>query len=572
MSIDVNFMVGGEAGQGVQSVGSMLAKAFARGGYHVFADQDYESRVRGGHNFFRIRVAESRLGAIAEPVDILLALNKESIDLHRQKLTGSGVIIFDGDKVKEAGGNRNLFGVPLDRLAEEKAGNKLMANTVALGAALGLVGYDFGILDRVLREHFGAAEIQEGNVKAARAGYDYVQKNYKGDFDYHLRPISDVKRMLLNGNEALALGAIAAGCKFMAAYPMTPASSIMEYIAAKSRDLDLVMVHAEDEISAINMIIGAGYAGVRAMTATSGGGFSLMVEALGLAGMTETPIVVVNAQRPGPAIGLPTRVEQSDLEFAIYASHGEFPRAVLAPADIEDAFWIAVEAFNLAEKYQIPVILLTDQHLASSYATVDKFDLSKVTIDRGSLFSAESAGKPAEYKRHRITRSGISPRAFPGQEGVLVATDSDEHDEEGHLIEDAETRTRMMQKRMRKVFGLKKEISPPRLYGPKRAETTLVGWGSTHGAIYEAAGILRKGGASVNSLHLSELWPFPAEAVIDVLDKAQSTYVIENNATGQLSHLIRAETGRKVSSKVLKYDGRPFTPACIVREVQKEVC
>jgi len=311
-------MVGGEAGQGVQSVGFVLAKAFARGGYHVFADQDYESRIRGGHNFFRIRVKDSRVGAIAEPVNILLALNKESIDRHGKELAERGVVVFDKEQVKDIGGNGNLFGVPLDRLAEEKVGNRLMANTVALGAALGLVGYDFEILAKVLREHFGGGEIGEGNVKAAKAGYEYAQENFRGDFSYHLSAIGDAKRILLNGNESIALGAIAAGCKFVAAYPMTPATSIMEYMSAKAKDLELVVVQPEDEIAAINMIIGAGYAGVRAMTATSGGGFCLMVEGLGLAGMTETPIVVVEGQRPGPAIGLPTRTEQGDL----YAKSG----------------------------------------------------------------------------------------------------------------------------------------------------------------------------------------------------------------------------------------------------------
>jgi len=356
----------------------------------------------------------------------------------------------------------------------------------------------------------------------------------------------------------------------MAAYPMTPASSIMEYLAAKSKDFDLVMVHAEDEIAAVNTVIGAAYAGVRAMTATSGSGFCLMVEGLGLAGITETPIVMINAQRPGPATGLPTRTEQSDLEFILYASHGEFPRAVLAPADVEDAFWVTVKAFNLAEKYQLPVIILTDQHLASSYATVERFDLSRVTIERGLAFNFREAGE--EYKRHKITKSGISPRALPGQEGVLVSTDADEHNEAGHLIEGAEIRTAMVQKRMRKLFGLKKEIAPPRLYGPGKADIMLIGWGSTLGTLREAADILRREGNSVNLLHLNELWPFPVEAVADAMSNARHSYVVENNATGQLAHLIRAETGREASGKILKYDGRPFTPELIARQMRKELC
>jgi 2-oxoglutarate ferredoxin oxidoreductase subunit alpha len=564
-------MIGGEAGQGVQSVGFILAKAFSRGGYYVFADQDYESRIRGGHNFFRVRVEDKKLAAIAEPVDILLALNNESIDLHKEQLSERGVIVFDGEKTKDITTNDNAFGVPLSGLAEQKAGNKLMENTVALGVCLGLIKYDLEILEVLLREHFGAGEIGEANVRAARAGYDYAQANFTGSFDYRCRRISDAKRMLLNGNEAIALGAIAAGCRFMSAYPMTPATSIMEYMAAKAKDFGLVVVQPEDEIAAINMTIGASYAGARAMTATSGSGLCLMVEGIGLAGMTETPVVIVDGQRPGPAVGLPTRTEQGDLEFVFHAAHGEFPRAVLAPSTVEDAFWMTVKAFNLAEKYQMPVIILTDHHLATSYATVDKFDLSKVNIDRGVIFSAEETNE-SEYKRHEITESGISPRAFPGQQRALVVTDSDEHDEAGHLIEDAETRTQMVRKRMRKLFNLRREVAPPQLYGTKRSETLLLGWGSTYGAIREAVDILHKEGIRVSSLHMSELWPFPAEAIADAIDKAHRVCVIENNATGQLSHLIRRETGKDVSNKILKYDGRPFMPAHIVEEVKKEAC
>jgi 2-oxoglutarate ferredoxin oxidoreductase subunit alpha len=569
MPVDFNFMVGGEAGQGVQSVGFLLAKVFARGGYHIFADQDYESRIRGGHNSFRVRVRDGRVGAISESVDILVALNRESIDLHRKELVAGGAVIFDGEKVKDIGSNGDLFSIPLERLAEEKAGDKLMTNTVALGAALALVSYDLGILNTALVEHFGKGKVADSNVAAARAGYEYAQAEYKGNL--HLKPVSEAKRLLITGNEAVSLGAIAAGCKFMAAYPMTPASSIMEYVAAKSEDFDLVMVHTEDEIAAINMAIGAAYAGVRAMTATSGSGFCLMVEGIGLAGITETPIVAIDGQRPGPAVGLPTRTEQGDLQFVLHAHHGDFPRAVLAPATIEDAFWLTVKAFNLAEKYQLPVIILTDQHLASSYATVDPFDLSKVSIDRGLLFSGEGA-EASVYKRHRITKSGISPRAFPGLSQALVVTDADEHDEEGHLTEDADMRTAQMQKRLRKLFSLKQEISSPRWYGPKKADTVLIGWGSTYGAIHEAVDILRKEDASVSMLHLNELWPFPAEPVVDALARAHNSYVIENNATGQLAHLIRAETGCDVSGRILRFDGRPFTPAYIAEAVRKEGC
>jgi 2-oxoglutarate ferredoxin oxidoreductase subunit alpha len=570
MPVDFNFMVGGEAGQGVQSVGFLLAKVFARGGYHIFADQDYESRVRGGHNFFRVRVSNDKVNAIVEDVDILIALDSDSIELHQAEMAGPGIIIFDGEKIKGVSSNNgSLLSVPLEKLAEEKAGAKLMMNTVALGAAVAAVKYDLNILNALLLDWFGKDEVGDKNVAAAKAGYDYVRSEHKADFR-KIEPLSETKRMLLNGNEALSLGAIAAGCKFMAAYPMTPASSIMEYMAAKSKEFDLVMVHAEDEIAAINMAIGAAYAGVRAMTATSGSGLCLMVEGIGLAGITETPIVIIDGQRPGPAVGLPTRTEQGDLQFVLHAHHGDFPRAVLAPATIEDAFWIAVKAFNLAEEYQLPVIVLTDQHLASSYSTVDQLDLSQVTIERGTLFS-EKKDDPSEYMRHKVTKSGISPRAFPGLGKALVVTDCDEHDEKGHLTEDARERTAQVEKRLRKIVPLKKEIDTPQEYGPQRAETALIGWGSTYGAIREAVDILRKEDVSVNMLHLNELWPFPAKAVTDTIERARNSYVIESNATGQLARLIKAETGRDVSGRILKFDGRPFTPAYIAEAVKKEV-
>jgi len=571
MEPGLNVMVGGEAGQGVQSVGFILAKAFARGGFHVFADQDYESKVRGGHNFFRVRVSATEIAAISEEVDILLALNEESVDLHRTELAAQGIVIFDGDKAKGISGGGNVVGAPLARLAQEKGGSSVMANTVALGVALGLVGYDQETMAEAVRHHFGTGDSGEGNVRAAIAGYEYAIVELKGLLKQQLTTMGGDKRMLLNGSEAIALGAIAAGCTFMAAYPMTPATPIMELLASKSHELGPVVVQPEDEIAAMTMTIGAAFAGARAMTATSGSGFALMVEGLGLAGITETPMVTILAQRPAPAVGLPTRTEQGDLQFVLTAAPGEFPRAVLAPATVDDAFWLTIKAFNLADKYQLPVIVLTDHYLASSYATVSRFDLSKVSIDRGELLSPREIANPAEYKRHKITASGISPRALPLQGKALVVTDSDEHDEAGHLIEDADMRTQMMLKRLRKLDRLKDDITPLPLYGPDKAETTLVGWGSTYGALKEAIDTLRNEGLDANLLHLNELWPFPAQAVAQTIDRANRSLVVENNATGQLARLIRSETGIKVSGSILKFDGRPFTPAHIVHEVKKEV-
>jgi len=574
MAIDFNVMAGGEAGQGVQSVGMILAKAMAHGGLCVFADQDYENRVRGGHNFFRVRASDREVLALSEKLDILVALNKETIDLHQNELKSNGVIIFDQEQAKVEARGENYFNVPFVKLAEETVKNKLMTNTVAVGAAMGLAGYDFNILASVLGKEFArhGENIAEDNVAAARAGFDFAHEHSANQFRQKIRPLrGSSRRMLLHGNEALALGAMVGGCKFIAGYPMTPATSILEYIADKGRQYNAVAVHVEDEIAAINMAVGAAYAGVRAMVATSGGGFCLMVEGLALAGITETPMVVVLAQRPGPATGMPTRTEQGELWFALHAGHGEFPRAILAPATAEETFHAIIKALNLAEKYQTPVIVLTDHYLATSYATVQRFDLKQVKIDRGELMSNEEANRTTEYERHLVTDSGISPRALPGQGKALVVTDSDEHNEAGHLIEDAETRNQQNLKRLRKQNGLRTEIGSPKFQESPNSELTLIGWGSTYGAIREAANLLQEEKVPVNVLHITEIWPFPAEAVSSALNKGTKSIVIESNATAQMANLIRRETGYRVNGTILKSDGRPFSPQEIVDRVKKEV-
>jgi 2-oxoglutarate/2-oxoacid ferredoxin oxidoreductase subunit alpha len=574
MTIDFNILVGGEAGQGVQSVGMILAKTLAYGDFHVFADQDYESRVRGGHNFFRIRVKDTEVLSFSPDLDILLALNRETIDLHEKELKPGGVIIYDGEQIKNIPDSNKYINIPLVKLAEDTAQNKLMANTVAAGAAFGLIGYDFDMLAFILKNEFSrhGEKTVKDNIMAAWAGYNLAHERGAGLQIKSLLPrIGNQHRLLLNGNEALCLGAMAAGCKFVAGYPMTPSSPILEYIADKGRQYGVVMIHVEDEISAMNMAAGAGYTGVRSMVATSGGGFALMVEALALAGMTETPVVAVLGQRPGPATGLPTRTEQGELWFALHAGHGEFPRALLAPATTGEAFHAAVKAFNLAEKYQTPVIILTDHHLASSYTTVDRFDLNKVDIDRGELLSDEQVKQITDYKRHLVTDSGVSPRALPGQGKALVVTDSDEHDEAGHMIEDAATRAVQVQKRLRKLTGLRREIAGPDFKTSPGAEITLIGWGSTCGAISEAADMLKKESRPVNTIHLTEIWPFPAETVAAALRASKKNVIIEGNATAQMAGLIRRETGIQVDAAILKFDGRPFSPEEIVHRLQTEV-
>jgi 2-oxoglutarate ferredoxin oxidoreductase subunit alpha len=574
MALDLNILIGGEAGQGVQSVGIILAKTLAYGDFHVFADQDYESRIRGGHNFFRIRVKDSEVLAFSDELDMLIALNRETIELHQKELKPGGVIIYDGDQINTLPENSSYINVPLLKLSGAAVKNALMANTVAAGAAIGLIGYDFDLLAFILKSEFAqhGEQIVKDNISAAWAGYKLARERSAGLGLPSLRPtISNIRRLLLNGNEALSLGAMAGGCKFLAGYPMTPSSSILEYMADKGRRYGVVTIHTEDELSAMNMAVGAGYTGVRSMVATSGGGFALMVEALALAGMTETPVVMVLGQRPGPATGLPTRTEQAELWFALHAGHGEFPRAVLAPSTVREAFYAPIKAFNLAEKYQTPVIILTDHHLASSYSTVERFDLSRVKIERGDLLSEEALNEMKDYQRHLFTSSGISPRALPGQGKALVVTDSDEHDEAGHMIEDAATRKMQVQKRLRKLNGLRREIAEPELKTAPDARATLIGWGSTYGAISGSAALLKQEGHPVNTLHLSEIWPFPAQAVTAALGKSSRNIVIENNATAQMAGLIRRETGIQASASLLKFDGRPLSSKEIADRLHEEV-
>ena len=571
MGIDLSIKIGGEAGQGLQSIGYILSKSLAKGGFFIFANRDVMSRIRGGHNFFQIRISEESIQAISEKVHLLVALDEQSIFQHQHELVKDGMIIFNGKKTFQKNLDRNLLTVPFEILAKEKIGRSIMANSVAAGSALRLLNYDFNYLESVLNEEFKkkSVEVAEKNIQAALVGYEYVKEN-SNDFKYGINPINvSYKRLLITGNEAIASGALISGCKFLSGYPMSPSTPIQQYFASKMKDYPIVYDQAEDEIAAINMILGASFAGVRAMTATSGGGFSLMTEGLSLAGMTETPAVIVIAQRPGPATGFPTRTEQGELEFIIHAGHGEFPRAVFAPGNAEQAFYLTSKAFNLSEKYQIPVIILSDQHLSDSYYTVKRFDTSKIKIERGIFYALSDKEEYGEYRRHLITDSGISPRLFPGEDLGLVVTDSDEHNEEGHIIEDAETRNNNVNKRLRKFEKLKNEISPPFEFGPNNADILLIGWGSSFGALKEAVNLLNSEGQKTRMLHFSEIWPFPRSNFLKVVKDAKLTINVENNSTGQLAHVIRAETGFEVNSKILRYDGRPLSPAYIIHEMER---
>lgn len=568
--MDYSIKIGGEAGQGIQTIGETLAKVFSRAGYHVFTHQDYESRIRGGHNFFQIRFSDRPVTASRDVIDILVALDKESILLHEKELSEKGIIIYDSLTLKEKHETPGFLDIPFVSLAVDHGGNKIMANTVATGAVLGVLKLELGILTGIIETVFKkkGEDIINSNVKAARAGYNFAAEQCPG-CSFVASPFSKA-RMLIAGVDAIALGAIASGCKFYSAYPMTPSTGIMNYLAGKEKEYGIVVEQAEDEIAAINMALGASFAGVRAMTGTAGGGFALMVEGLSLAGMTETPVVIALGQRPAPATGLPTRTEQGDLLFAIHAAHGEFPRVVFAPGTPEQAFYLTNKAFDLSEKYQIPALVVFDQYLADSEWTYDGFDLSAASFKDYRLRGTEFE-KLDRYRRHAFTDTGVSPLGVPGDSKNLVVTDSDEHDEEGHIIEDAETRTKMVQKRLLKKLPLiREEIDPPHLYGGDRPKIVIVGWGSTYGVIKEAVDIFPKD-RNVSFLHFTEVFPFPGREKFDylkVLQGADRAVCVENNATGQFSRLMRMETGFEFQYKINKYDGRPFTVKGLLKELE----
>jgi len=582
--------MGGEAGQGVESSGAGFTKAISRAGVFVYGLQDYMSRIRGGHNFFQIRVSSRDVQSTSDAVHVLLPLDADTVREHLHEVVPGGAIIMDAPLKVDDGPilDRGVkpIRMPLTEIAQREGANrglpattaKLMMNTASLGVAAGITELPFQYIEQVIVENFGGKKgsaIAEANVAVARAAYEESQREFAADFSYKIQPVANPKpRMVINGNQAIAFGAAAAGCRWVSMYPMTPATSITEWLASHSKKLGVLVKQCEDEITAILMAIGAAHSGVRAMTATSGGGFSLMVEAVGLAAMTETPLVIAIAQRGGPSTGLPTRTEQSDLQFVLHASQGEFPRVILTPGTIEECFLAGQRAFNIAEKYQLPVFILTDMNQSTAVRAIDpeKFNLDAAPIDRGELLNdADLEALTEPYLRHKLTPSGISPRALAGHPKAIVLTTSDEHYENGQAVEDPEPRIAQMDKRMRKLDLAAQDIRDPLLEGPEQADLTLVGWGTTYGPIHEARVLLEAEGLSVNHLHYHDVWPFPKAKTEEVLGAARRAVLVENNFTGQLGLIIRMMTGIDIPHKVLKYDGRPFTGEQIAQKVREGV-
>ncbi|PMQ02032.1 MAG: oxidoreductase [Dictyoglomus sp. NZ13-RE01] len=554
--MECKLLIGGSAGQGIATISSLMSKYFHRMGYYILTMESYQSRIRGGHNFSLIRISDSEVYSIDNNyVDILIALNNETINLHEHEVKEGGYIICDTE-MKIDSQSKKILRIPMRKIAVEKTKTRIVENTVVCGALVAMSNGDIEVMKKIISENFKGEDLNK-NIVAIEEGYNFgLSLNTKCK---EFPKISLKERLLLNGGSAVGLGAIVSNCKFLSSYPMTPGTAVMNFLATYEKDFNIVVEQAEDEISAINMAIGAFFAGARSMVTTSGGGFALMVEGLSLSGMTETPVVIHIAQRPGPATGLPTRTEQADLNFVIHAGHGEFPRYVCAPRDQEDAYYKTIKAFDLAEKYQIPSIILTDQYLIDSIKTIEGLNPPE--------YKSYRVKGSKDYLRHKITEDGISPFAIPGEFEGLVITDSDEHDEEGHITEDLEIRVKMVNKRMKKLELLYQEVEEPLYFGVEDPEVVFIGWGSTYGAIKEAISKLIKEGYKIGHLHFSDIYPVPKKTIMNFKNK--KLFTIEGNYQGQFAGLLRKELCINVEKGLVKYNGMPYFSDEIIEGVKK---
>lgn len=577
---DIALRAGGAAGDGIASVGETFSRALSRMGLNLFGLNAYQSVIRGGHVWFQARASDQPIHSQGDAVHLLYALDRQTIEVHASQLGPGGTVVFDPEKFAvsetELPKGVKALAVPTLQLARKYTTQPILQNAAGIGAMAFLAGIPLETLQQVLADSFGrkTGEIVDWNVGASADGYKYAQEHASAS-DHAVKPSGPAK-LLFTGNQAIALGAAAAGVKFLAQYPMTPASSIMHWMAAHSHDLGIVVKQAEDELAAINMAIGASFAGVRSMTATSGGGFALMVEALGMAGMTETPLVVVESQRAGPSTGLPTKTEQGDLNLMLGAGQSEFPRAILAPSDALEAYHATIQAFQLAEAWQTPVLLASDLHLSENYMTIDRADIS-LDLEVPTLFEVTPNGH--DYKRYAYTPSGVSPRAIPGQPGLQFVAGSDEHDERGHLISDVRSgipqwvaeRNRMMEKRMHKLDGLRDAAPPPLVEGAADGKVTFVAWGSTVGAVRDAMTVLAAEGIPTRLVYVRTVYPLDSAALVPLLTQGPPTLLVEANFSGQLGRLIRTETGIDLSRRFLKYDGEPFYPSEIIAKAREVI-
>jgi len=577
MPEDLNWAIGGEAGDGIDSTGKIFAQALSRAGRHVFTSKDFASRIRGGYTAYKIRTAVDRVESVVDRLDVLIALTERTIDENMDELHDGSVIIYDGERTTmqdvEIPENMTGLDVPLKALAED-AGGAIMRNVVALGAACEVSSFPIENLDASLEKRFGdkGQAIVENNQKAARLGQEYVAEESDREFGFELET-TDSDYVLLNGDEAIGMGAIAAGCRFYAGYPITPATDVMEYLTGRIDQFGGKVVQAEDELAAINMALGAARAGARAMTATSGPGIDLMTETFGLVATSETPLVICDVMRAGPSTGMPTKQEQGDLDMLLYGGHGEIGRFVVAPTTVSECFWKTVEAFNLAEKYQIPVFLVSDLALAVTERTFppEAFDMDDVEIERGNVVDEDDIDAwldDGQFQPHFPTADGISPRAFPGTTDGAHMTTGLEHDAKGRRTEEPEIRIEQVDKRARKIeTAREREEWDYREFGDPGADTLVISWGSNEGAMREALTMLEEG---IDVRFISVPYIFPRPDLTEEIESAERTIVVECNATGQFADLIEHDALERVE-RVNKYTGVRFKADELAAEIERAV-
>jgi len=573
----LSWKVGGQQGEGIESTGEIFSMAMNRLGYFLYGYRHFSSRIKGGHTNNKICVRTTEVRTIPDDLDILVAFDQETIEVNYKELTASSVILADAKFKPQHPEDcvATMYVIPFTEIASE-LGTSLMKNMVAIGATSALLNLDKSVFQGVVDEIFGrkGESIVEKNMEAIQQGYEIMAQNL-GDRigEWELEPADGKRRLFMIGNDAIALGALAAGVRFMAAYPITPATEIMEYMIKKLPDFGGTVIQTEDEIAAATMAIGANYGGVRSFTASAGPGLSLMMEAIGLSGMTEQPLVIVDTQRGGPSTGLPTKQEQSDLMQMIYGTHGEIPKVVIAPSTGQEAFFDTIEAFNIAEELQLPVIVLSDLQLSLGKQTVEPFDYSKIGLRRGRLQTETDLPEVEDksyFKRFEVTEDGVSPRVVPGMKNGIHHVTGVEHDETGKPSEAAANRQMQMDKRMRKL----KHVNFPNpiyQYAPHEdADVLLVGFNSTRGVLEEVQANLNAQGIRANHAQVRLIHPFPVSHVAPLVTTAKKVLVVENNATGQLANIIKMNVGMhdKIVN-VLKYDGTPFLPRELTNRVKE---
>ena len=550
----LSIVICGQAGQGIQTIEDILSRVTKNSGYNVFATKEYMSRIRGGFNSTEIRISEKPVKAYSDIIDILIPIGNDNLDHLEKKVTEKTLII--GEKIST---KHKFTEVPFVKIASE-LGNKIYSNVIAAGMAAGILNIEEEMMFDYIRKYFSkyGEEIVKKNIEAAGKGYEIASTvNIK----ISIKKDDLIKdHIIMTGTEAVALGSIGGGCNFISSYPMSPGTGVLTFLAKHCKDFGIIVEQAEDEIGAINMAAGAWCAGARAMVTTSGGGFALMGEGLSLTGIMEIPVVIHIAQRPGPATGVATRTLQGDLELALYSGHGDFPRIIFSPTGIEDAFYLSARAFNMADKYQVPVLILTDQFLVDSYynINIDKLRFSDVNI-KNYFIETDS-----NYKRYKLTEDGISPRGIFGHGSGLISYDSHEHDEEGHITEEFDIAVKMQNKRMKKLEAIREEVIEPELTGSENYDILVIGWGSTGGAIKEAIDRLKR--YDMAFLCFNQIYPLHKKTE-EYIKRAKKVIIIENNLTGQFSKLIKLNTGIEIEDKILKYNGLPFS----VEEILKEM-